>query len=144
MLMRLNTKRHILVVHVITKVQICLISEKIKSKKLGFSSICWLMICPNACFSALFTSVWSCKIFILYGNRWRFWCFMRTGELERSVSWDKRLVDILGDCCKHYLRVNDLIFCPDWPWPSIAIYNVIHPSPWICPGGTLCESGWSV
>jgi len=34
---------------------------------------------------------------------------MRTGELERSVSWDKRLVDILGDCCKHYLRVNDLI-----------------------------------
>ena len=67
------------------------------------------MVCPKASLSALFASVLSCKICILYGSTSRSWFMMRVTELlERSVSWDKRLVDFLGDCSKDCLTVSVL------------------------------------
>jgi len=43
-------------VHVNTKVDICLVTEKMKSKKSGSSSMCSLMVFPKAHLSYLFSS----------------------------------------------------------------------------------------
>jgi len=49
----------------------------------------------------------SCRVCILYGNRWRSWCIMLINELfERSVCWDKRLAHFLGDCSKRCFTVT--------------------------------------
>jgi len=83
--------------------------KKMKPKKSGWSSVHWLMVCPKACHSALFASVWS------YGNRWRSWCIVRITELGWSVSWDKRLVILLGNCSKYFLTLTLRYSVLDWP-----------------------------
>jgi len=67
------------------------------------------------------------KTCFLYGNRWISWCLMRIAELfERSVSWNKCLVDYLGDCPIHCLKVTMWFSVPpDWRWPVTATFNAI-------------------
>ena len=123
MLMGLNRKAHSLFVHVTAKTEITSSLKKMKSKIPGWYAIHWLVVCPTARLSALFASVWSCKICILYGNRWRSWCIMRMTELlERSVSWDRR------PPWRHLQTLShryDVIFFPDWRWPATATVNAI-------------------
>jgi len=57
-----DPETHILFVHVNTKVEICLVTEKMKSKKWGCFSICWLVVCPKESLSSFIVSDWSCKI----------------------------------------------------------------------------------
>ena len=96
--------------------------KKIRSRKLGWSSIRQLMLWQNASLSALFAAVWACRIYILYRNMWRSWCIILiTDVLDRSVSCNKRLVDFLGDIAKCSLTLSMLgsvlgdLSCPLWP-----------------------------
>ena len=83
--------------------------KKIKSRRLGWSPIHWLMLWQNASLSVLFAAGWDCRICILYGNMWRSWCIILiTDVLDRSVSCDKRLVDFLGDIAKCSLTLSML------------------------------------
>jgi len=52
MKLSLSPKAHILFVHVATKVEMCLVTEKVKSKKSGWTSIRWLMVYQKAQLSA--------------------------------------------------------------------------------------------
>ena len=97
--------------------------KKIKSRKLGWSSVRRLMMLwQKASLSVLFTAVWAYRICILYRNMRRSWCIILiTDVLDRSVSWDKRLVDFLGDIAKCSLILSMLgsvladLSHPLWP-----------------------------
>jgi len=121
----LSPKVHILFVHGTAAVEICLITEKMKSKRPGWSLIHWLMICPNAHLSTLFASFWICKICILNWNRWRSQYIMcLTGLLKRSnVCWDKDLWPLL-ETDPNIVPQSQFNLSPDWLtdwlWPATA------------------------
>ena len=120
--LNLSPKTHILFAQATTKVEICLVTEKMKSKKSEWSSIRWLMVCLKARLSILFASVWSYKICNVYRNRWRSLCIMCITEfLEKSVSWYKRLADFLADCFKNCITVTmRLSVLIDHGWPQLS------------------------
>ena len=95
----------ILLIHVTTKLEICLVTEKNEIQEIR-TVFDWLTGgLPKGTSFTIISIDWSCKICILYGSRWRSWCIMRITELLRSISWDKRLVDFVGDWSKHCLTV---------------------------------------
>ena len=82
MLIRLNLspKTHVLCVHVTTKVGVCIVTEKMKSKKLGWSSIRWLIVCRKSCLSYLFP-------------------YLHRPEVIKSVSYKETDCEDLGALC---------------------------------------------
>jgi len=124
MLMRLglSLKAHILFLHVTTKVEVCLVSEKTKSKKSGWSSIRWLMVCPKPRLSSLFESVWSSKSV----------SYTKTGENPAaSCAWLNSLKDLSLGTNVLWIssetapaHSHDVIFYPDWHWLAVATFTV--------------------